>query len=290
MNGLLNVHKPRGITSHDVVNAVRRLAGMRRVGHAGTLDPAAEGVLVLLLGAATRLSQYVMGAEKTYRAVLKLGETTTTYDAEGEITARRPPAVTREAIAAALADFRGPLMQVPPMYSAIKQRGKKLYELARQGREVPRPPRPVTIYHLELLAWNEPHLTLEVTCSAGTYIRSLAHDLGQVLGCGAHLASLIRTASGSFLLSEAHPLEELRHLAERGQLERALLPPQAALYALPAVTLTPQQARAVRHGQTVTLAVPPADALQALDAEGRLLAVLLHRAGHTWRPKTVLAT
>ncbi len=245
MNGVLNVRKPHGMTSHDVVNAVRRFAGMRRVGHAGTLDPAAEGVLVLLLGSATRLSQYVTGARKSYRAVLKLGETTTTYDAEGEITAHHPVSVTREEIEAALTNFRGPLMQVPPMYSAIKQRGKKLYELARRGQEVSRPPRPVTIYHLELVAWASPHLTLEVVCSAGTYIRSLAHDLGQALGCGAHLAELLRTASGPFLLADAHPLEELRTLAERGQLAQVLLPPQAALYALPAVTLTPPQARAV---------------------------------------------
>ena len=289
MNGFLVVDKPAGMTSHDVVNAVRRIAEMRRVGHTGTLDPLATGVLVLALGAATRLVQFIDNSDKTYRATLRLGETTTTYDADGEIVERRPVTVDRAAVEAALPDFCGAIEQVPPMYSAIKVKGQKLYKLARQGKEIERAPRPVMIYRLDVLDWALPDVTIEVACSAGTYVRSLAHDLGQTLGCGAHLSALTRTAAGAFRLEDAYTLEALRVLAQAGRLAEALLPLTTALTALPVLTLTPEQVRAVRFGQTVTLdGATDAPLAQARDAAGRLIAVLRPVEPGVWRPKLVL--
>ncbi len=290
MNGFLIVDKPAGITSHDVVDAVRRIAGTRRVGHAGTLDPMATGVLVLALGAATRLVQFIDGSDKTYRATLRLGETTTTYDADGDLVERRPVTVNQADIEAALAGFLGDITQIPPMYSAVKVKGQKLYKLARQGKEIERAPRPVTIHRLDVLAWALPNLTIEVVCSAGTYIRSLAHDLGQRLGCGAHLTALIRTAAGGFRLEDAHTLEALDASAQARRLAEVLLPPETALTALPVVTLTPEQEQAVRFGQAVTLDdAPDAEMAQARDATGRLVAVMLPVEPGVWRPKLVLS-
>lgn len=288
MDGLLLINKPGGMTSHDVVNAVRRLCGTRRVGHTGTLDPLATGVLVVLVGAATRLAQYIAADAKTYRAVVRLGETTTTDDAEGDVTARRPVTATCADVAAALAAFHGPLMQVPPMYAAIKVAGRKLYELARQGQDVPREPRPVTIHHLAMPDCALPDFTLDVTCSAGTYIRSLARDLGEALGCGAHLRALTRTAAGRFTLAQSHTLDALRALADAGRLAEVILPPQAGLE-MPAVVLTAAQAQAVRYGQTFPLATaPPAPLLQAHDGAGQLVAILVPAGPNVWRPTLVI--
>ncbi len=298
MRGLFNVNKPLDMTSHDVVAAVRRIVQTRRVGHAGTLDPRATGVLLLLVGPATRLSQYVMGTRKTYRAVVRLGETTTTYDTEGEVVAWQPiPEDLIEANGpdlAILSQFQGTISQVPPMYSAIKVQGKKLYQLARQGKAIERKPRTVTIDRLDVLAWQPPDLTLEVVCSAGTYIRSLAHDMGQALGCGGHLRALTRTATGAFHVEESHSLEELRALAAEGRLHEALLPPKAALYMMPFVRLHPAQVQRVRHGQAVAL--PPSfveaqasdGQIQARDEEDRLVAILIPTGEGQWRPKLVL--
>lgn len=291
MNGFLIVNKPAGMTSHDVVNAVRRLVGTRRVGHAGTLDPMAIGVLVLALGAATRLVQFIDTSDKTYRATLRLGETTTTYDADGDLVERRPVTVSQADVEVALAGFRGNIAQIPPMYSAIKVKGQKLYHLARQGKEIERAARPVTIHRLDVLDWALPDVTIEVVCSAGTYIRSLAHDLGQTLGCGAHLTALTRTAAGDFRLKNAYTLEALDALARAGRLPEALLPPETALAALPVIVLTPEQEQAVRFGQTVTLdALPDIELAQARDAIGRLVAVMLPAGPGVWRPKLVFAS
>ncbi|MEM7116367.1 MAG: tRNA pseudouridine(55) synthase TruB [Chloroflexota bacterium] len=198
MEGVLAVDKPTGMTSHDVVNRVRRLASMRRVGHAGTLDPLATGVLLVCLGRTTRLIEYLVGLQKIYETRIRLGQTTDSYDADGTMTAECAVTVTEAEIESALAGFRGDIEQRPPMFSAIKRNGQPLYKLARQGIEVERPLRPVTIYNLTCLSWKNPYLDLRITCSAGTYIRSLAHDLGTQLGCGGHVAALRRTAIGSF--------------------------------------------------------------------------------------------
>ena len=216
MHGFLNVDKPAGITSHDVVARIRRLSGQRRVGHAGTLDPAATGVLVVALGGATRLIEYVQHQTlKQYRATVCLGVTTTTDDADGEITARHPvPPLDRETVERALAPLRGTIWQTPPMYAALHHEGRRLYELARAGVTVETPARQVHIERLDLIAFDPPLLTLHVVCGSGTYIRALARDLGVALGCGAHLAALRRTAVGMFRIEDALPLRVLEEEAQ----------------------------------------------------------------------------
>ena len=209
MNGVLVVDKPAGMTSHDVVDRVRKALGTRKVGHAGTLDPDATGVLVVGVGAATRLLDYAKDAPKRYTAVARFGTTTTTQDASGEVVETRPVDLDEPGLEAALERFRGPIEQVPPMVSAVKIGGERLYKKARRGEEVERPARTVTVHALELVAFSDDTATLDVVCSAGTYIRTLVHDLGQVLGCGAHLASLRRTEAAGFNEGDAIELDDV---------------------------------------------------------------------------------
>jgi len=288
--GLLNVYKPAGPSSHDLVAWVRRGTGVKKVGHGGTLDPAATGVLVLCLGPATRLSEYLLGSPKTYVAQVYFGVETNTYDTEGEIVGRDPRLISREQVEAALTGFRGQIAQVPPLYSAIKRGGRKLYELARVGQTVELAPRPVTIYRLELLAWKPPVATLEVVCSAGTYIRSLAHDLGQTVGVGAHLAALERIASGHFRAEQAVPWEQLAAAMTDGTWRAHLLPPDLALAHHPAVHLDAAGLDEVRHGRRVPVAADmiAASLARAYDPEGRFVAVL-RRRGDWWLPVKVFA-
>jgi len=288
MEGLLLVDKPAGLTSHDVVARVRRWSGERRVGHAGTLDPAATGLLVLLLGRATRLAQYLTHTAKRYQALIHLGVSTSTDDAEGEVLATAPVQFELETLQAAVASFLGEQLQVPPAYAAIKVKGEPLYRRARRGETVIPEPRRVHFYALELLDWTPPYLRLEVTCSAGTYIRSLARDLGQRLGCGGHLRELRRLASGSFTLEDSLSLEQVQALAEAGKLAEALLPPTAALATWPRVTLDPDLARAMRHGQTLTLPdLAPAPHVCAFAEDGHWLGLLIPQADGIWRPDLV---
>ncbi|MBC7222703.1 MAG: tRNA pseudouridine(55) synthase TruB [Anaerolineae bacterium] len=295
MSGFLNVHKPEGLTSHDVVARVRRHTGVRRVGHTGTLDPFAMGVLVLSLGKATRLSEFLLGSSKEYRAVVELGRSTDTYDRTGQVTAEHDPSgVRREDVEAALARFRGRILQVPPPFSAIKKEGVPLYRLARAGKQVQPEPREVQIQRLELVAWQPPRLTLEVTCSAGTYIRSLAHDLGQALGCGAHLAELVRLRTGRFRLEDAVPLEAVLE-AEPAVWQAWLHPLEAAVEHLPRVDLRPGEAKRLAHGQPVRAGedVPaqPGDLARAHGPGGELVALVrLDPATRSWRPYKVLAS
>jgi tRNA pseudouridine55 synthase len=307
MHGFLNIDKPAGMTSHDVVAHIRRAAQQKRVGHAGTLDPAATGVLVVALGNATRLIEYVQDStSKRYLATVHVGATTTTDDAEGELlaTAAVPP-LDRAAIEQALEAFRGEIMQVPPMYSALHHQGRRLHELAREGIVVERTARPVTIERLALLNWSSPLLTLDVMCSKGTYIRSLARDLGESLGCGAHLQALRRTAVGTFAIEDAVPLDTLTGWQGDGvrvgqidsnvvtpspphpvSLSQALLPPEIAVADWPAVTLGAEALRQVRNGLAIELMGTDADRVRAHGPEGDLLALLV-RAGDRWRPAKV---
>ncbi len=251
VSGFLNVDKPSGPTSHDVVHRVRRHTGVRRVGHAGTLDPFATGVLVLCLGQGTRLAQFLAQGEKAYRAVVELGRATDTYDRTGRVVEERDPSgVDREQVEQALGRFRGRLRQVPPAYSAVKQGGVPLYRLARAGQEVSPPPREVEIRELRLVSWQWPRLTLELTCSAGTYVRSLVHDLGQFLGCGAHLAELTRLRSGRFGLDEAVPLDALL-AAREGEWIRWLHPLEVAVEHLPQVRVDEADWQRLARGQAV---------------------------------------
>lgn len=289
MHGFLNINKPAGLTSHDVVARIRRLAGKGvKVGHAGTLDPAATGVLPVALGPATRLIEYLASARKGYRAVVRLGTTTTTDDAEGDLVAQQPvPALDETAIEAALKPFRGTIMQVPPIYSALHHSGKRLYELARAGETVDVPPRPVTIDRLELIDMPTSNdLVLDVECSKGTYIRALARDLGASLGCGAHLAALARTFVGPFSLEQATPLADLE--ADAALLDQALLPPAVAVADWPVVVLNPDQSQHVRHGRSLALPHLTDEYARAHTADGTLLA-LLRRKDDMWHPEKVFA-
>jgi tRNA pseudouridine55 synthase len=288
MDGILVVNKPRGITSHDVVSKVRRIAGQKRVGHAGTLDPLAMGVLLVCLGKATRVAEYLAGSDKTYRAVMRLGIETDTYDADGQIVATQPVSVSESELRAALNQFAGEVDQVPPMYSALKREGQPLYKLARKGIEVEREPRRVTIDAITLREFQLPDVTIDVRCSAGTYIRSLAHDVGAKLACGAHLIELTRLASGAFTIDEAVRLEDLSGL----ELTRLLRPLDAALQNLPAITLDVDQARRVVMGQAIALDVgaSPAEHYRVYNDGGVLLAIMtFDPAARRLSPHKVLA-
>lgn len=287
MNGILLVDKPLGLTSHDVVAQVRRAARQKKVGHAGTLDPLATGLLVLALGQATRTLEYLTDHDKVYEATVRLGQVTTTYDAEGEIVREHEgPLPDRAAVETALAHFRGAIWQVPPLYSAIKQGGEALYAKARRGETVEVAPRPVTLYHLTVTTWAPPLVGLHIACSKGTYIRSLAHDLGELLGVGGHLSALRRTASGSFTLAHAHPLAPLT-TTPADELERLLLPVGSGLEGLPALPVTAEQVAALRHGRA--LPAPDGSGLvRALDAAGHLIAILRWREGRGWQPEKVV--
>ncbi|MEW5899754.1 MAG: tRNA pseudouridine(55) synthase TruB, partial [Bacillota bacterium] len=253
LDGILIVHKPSGMTSHDVVDCLRRLTGVKKAGHTGTLDPGATGVLPVCLGRATRLIRYLPG-DKAYRAEVAFGIATATGDSFGEvIRTADASALTEEELLAALKHFQGPIEQVPPMTSAVRHQGKRLYELARQGLEVERKPRPVMIYDLRLvdvsgLGTGTPRAVIELSCSAGTYVRALCTDLGEKLGCGAHMSALVRTRAGPFTLENAFPLEEIAALHRRGGLSGVLVSPAEALAHLPAVQVKPTAVPAVKSG------------------------------------------
>jgi len=291
MDGILVINKPLGWTSHDVVGRIRGLTLQKRVGHAGTLDPMATGVLLVCLGRATRVSEYLMASDKLYRAVMRLGVETDTYDADGQVVATRPVNVSESDLRGALTGCVGVIEQVPPMYSALKLQGKPLYKLARKGVEVEREPRRVTIHSITLRAWESPDATLDVRCAPGTYIRSLAHDIGATLGCGAHLTTLTRLASGSFTIQDAVKLEDLTDLTN---LSGLLRPMDAALQDLPAITIDADNARRVLMGQTIApngVEAPAGSLCRAHDPDGALLAIMAYDTlAQLWRPKKVLGS
>jgi tRNA pseudouridine55 synthase len=298
IDGILNINKPAGKTSFEVVALVRRLSGERRVGHGGTLDPEATGVLPIGLGRGTRVTAFLAEESKVYQAQVELGTATDTYDASGKITCTGDVStVTREQVEAALASFRGLIEQIPPLYSALKYQGQPLYRLARAGIEVPRPPRKVNIFRLELLHFELPLLTLEVTCSKGTYIRSLAHDLGQALGCGAHLKSLVRLKSGPFHLSEAVSLPQLEDAFRHRYWQLLLHPLDVVLLRLMAIIVGEENERAIVNGRPLLLPGGNAGPSQgragelyrAYSRDGRLIA-LLRCDGSTLQAEKVLAT
>src|SRR5215469_16571353 len=225
MDGIFAINKAPGMTSHDVVARVRKLAKQKRVGHAGTLDPLATGVLPILLGQATRVAEYLSEGGKAYRATIRFGVVTDTYDAEGRVSRTSAVALHEDEIAAVLPDFLGEQMQVPPAYSAVKRGGQPAYRLARAGEEVALEPRNVVIYALRVVSWEPPDLVLDVECGAGTYIRSLAYDLGQRLGPGAYLAGLVRTRSGPFSLAQCLTLEALEAALADGHWRDGLYAP-----------------------------------------------------------------
>ena len=258
ISGALVVDKPVGMTSHDVVQAIRNGTGLRRAGHTGTLDPRASGVLVILVGPAVRLSEYVSASDKRYQAIIRLGGSTDTFDGEGKVTLSKDPlTVTEEQFDKALQTFVGEIEQTPPPYSAVKVQGRKAYEMARQGEEVELAPRKITVHHLEVLEWAPPEVVIDVHCSSGTYVRSLANDLGVMLGCGAYLVGLRRTKSGRFSLRDSVPLRKLQEAFTAGNWYQYLIPAAEALGDWPAVELNPDEVEGVRHGHRVKVVGEP---------------------------------
>ena len=251
MDGIINVYKEKGYTSHDVVAKLRGILRMKKIGHTGTLDPDAEGVLPVCLGKATKLCDLLTDKTKTYQAVMLLGQETDTQDTTGEILAQYPVNAMEEEVREAVESFLGPYMQVPPMYSALKVNGKKLYELARKGQEVERKPRPVTIHELELLDGDGGDWTLRVRCSKGTYVRTLCHDIGAALGCGGCMSSLRRTMAGGFTLRQAITMQQLLDFAAENDPQALLMPVDALFAQHPALIVTLAQAARIKNGADV---------------------------------------
>jgi tRNA pseudouridine55 synthase len=279
--GVLVVNKEAGWTSHDVVAKMRAIFGGVKVGHAGTLDPAATGVLPVLVGRATRVSEYLVDWDKEYRAVLRLGETTDTQDATGQVLARTDPSAIRdETLRETIARFRGPLRQMPPMYSAIKVGGRPLYKAARAGETVDRAERTIVIHALDILAIEGRDVTLNVVCSKGTYIRTLCADIGQALGVGGHLSALVRRRVGPLSIDQALTIAQAEARASVGTLQRQLIGLDQVLNQLPVLTLTEDQARSALHGGAVSpagIAQLPVSAepvsVRLQDQGGQLLAI-----------------
>lgn len=294
VSGVLVIDKPVGMTSHDIVQIVRRGTGIRRAGHTGTLDPRASGVLVVLVGPAVRLSEFISASDKRYQAIIRLGESTDTFDSEGEITRREPVNITYEQIESALTQFEGTVEQVPPAYSAKKINGQKAYELARRGEEFELDAKEIDVYHLELLEWDSPEAIVDVFCSSGTYVRSLANDLGDVLGTGGHLVGLRRTKSGEFALRDAVPLRKLEEAFENGDWYKYLIPAAEALNDWPSRELSFDEVDLIRHGHRIPVEEAPENPdhwVRAVSQQGELVALLEYIPDEKeWQPRKVFFT
>jgi tRNA pseudouridine55 synthase len=295
VSGILNINKPEGITSFGVISRLKHLTGQKHVGHTGTLDPIATGVLPVCFGQATRISRFITESDKTYIAAVKLGISTDTYDRDGKITGENDfSGITPEQVTTALHAFSGTIKQVPPAFSAIKQQGKKLYKLARSGIVLKPEAREVTINHLQVLSMELPLISLEIDCSKGTYIRSLAHDLGQILGCGAHLIKLERTRCGMFTIEDAVELSSVEKAVTRGKWENLLHPIDYPLASYVKVILDNEQVVNVRHGLSVQLDTDSQDSaslIRAYDNKGNFIAMLDYDISTgLWHPYRVFAS
>ncbi len=284
IEGVLSIDKPAGLSSHDVVARIRLISGIRRVGHTGTLDPLATGLLILCLGRATRLAEFLAGQNKEYLATIRLGQETNTFDAEGTIVAEKPINVSKIQLLAALDQFRGKIKQIPPMYSAVKVDGQPLYRRARQGKVIDRPAREVTIFELDLYCWQSPEIQVRLVCSSGTYVRVIAHDLGRSLGCGAYLMGLRRTAVGNHRVDTAIPLADLQKSGWQDYLQ----PSDIAVSHLPGVVLAEEEAVSLYHGQRVPHYSESVESLvRAYDENGRFIGILTGDEQY-WSAKKIL--
>ena len=293
MDGIFNINKPTGMTSHDVVAIIRKHLKQKRVGHAGTLDPLASGVLPICVGQATRVAEYLSESGKAYRADINFGTATDTYDAEGTITATASTAdLTLNMIEETLEQFRGPQMQYPPRYSAIKIQGQPAYKRARAGEAIVLEPRPIVIYSLEIRDWIPPRLTLAIECSKGTYIRSLAHNLGMQLGCFAYLEALVRTRSGLFTLSDSITLEQLADAVETNSIQHYSFPLDKALEQYPAIELDAETVERIKHGNTFNNTLANNSGLaRVYDTNGAFIAIAeWNEKQLAWQPKKVFAS
>ena len=293
MDGVIIVDKPRACTSHDIVNKMRRLAGMRKIGHLGTLDPGATGVLPLVIGRATRLAQFFTRNDKTYEGVIHFGYSTDSYDMDGTPTSTETPVTLERRTLETLFDrFRGALLQVPPPVSAKKIAGRPAYELARKGQPVDLKPVAVEVYELQILALEGAEASIRMHCSAGTYVRSIAHEAGQTLGCGAFLKTLRRTASGDFKIEQARTLEELAGLAEEDRLQDALIPAAQLLPAFPAELVDAITVGQIRNGRDFRGSPFQSRAgtryVKAVTPQGELVAIGEMRLPHVYHPVLVL--
>lgn len=295
MDGILNINKPAGKTSYSIVAAVKRLSGERRVGHAGTLDPDASGVLPVCLGRGTRIIEFLVDTTKTYRAVIELGKATDTYDGSGRITRQEDPSgIDRQQLEATLASFHGTIRQTPPMYSALKHKGQPLYTLARAGINVERKSRTVKIHRLELIRWEPPLVTIEIECGKGTYIRSLAHDLGQSLGCGAYLKSLVRTRCGIFDIKDAIAMSQMEEAFHFGYWEHFLYPIDIVLQDFSAIVVDEAAEEAMKKGSPLSMQQNIDENshqryCRAYSRDGRFLGILQRTPDKgIWQPKKVM--
>jgi len=289
VSGVLVVDKPIGLTSHDVVQIIRRGTGIRRAGHTGTLDPRASGVLVILIGPAVRLSEFVSASDKRYQATIRLGSSTDTYDGDGQITSTSEIGdISEEEFDEVLQTFVGEMEQVPPPYSAVKVKGRKAYEIARKGEEVELEPRMVNVYSLEILEWAPPEAVIDVYCSSGTYVRSLANDLGKALGSGAHLVGLRRTKSGRFTLRDAVQLRRLQEAFDAGDWYRFLIPAAEALSDWPMIELDADAMELVRHGHRIPAEAGAKGWARGVSQQGDLVALLeVNEESLEWQPRKV---
>jgi len=289
VSGVLVVDKPIGLTSHDVVQIIRRGTGIRRAGHTGTLDPRASGVLVILIGPAVRLSEFVSASDKRYQATIRLGSATDTYDGDGQITSTSEIGdITEDEFDEVLQTFVGEMEQVPPPYSAVKVKGRKAYEMTRKGEDVELEPRTVHVYSLEILEWAPPEAVVDVYCSSGTYVRSLANDLGKALGTGAHLVGLRRTKSGRFTLRDAVQLRRLQEAFDAGDWYRFLIPAAEALSDWPMVELDADAMELVRHGHRIPADTGATGWARGVSQQGDLVALLeVDEENLEWQPRKV---
>lgn len=293
VHGVFLLDKPQSVSSNDIMQKVKRLFKANKAGHTGALDPLATGMLPICLGEATKFSQFLLDSDKRYVVTAKLGERTDTSDAEGQVVQSREVNVAEADILAALSAFRGEILQLPTMFSALKHNGKPLYEYARAGITVEREARPITIFELKFIDYQAPFLTLEVHCSKGTYIRTLVDDLGEALGCGAHVTMLRRLAVADYPIEEMMPIEDLALLADSfpsGELDRLLLPMDTAVASLPQLNLTAEQTKAVGFGQRVKFENPQAlsGLVRLFSENGQFLGIAEITAGNIIRPNRMV--
>ena len=294
-SGILNVDKPYGLTSMEVVRRVKRALGVKKgVGHGGTLDPIATGVIPVCIGQATRVMEYLLGGSKEYTCRVHMGVSTDTFDAMGEISAERDAShVTYQKIEMALEEFHGEIAQVPPVYSALKRQGRRLYDLAREGVEVELDPRPVFVHEVRITDWDPPVATVNIECGKGFYVRSLAHDLGNALGCGGHLTSLVRRRTGPFHLDDSVSLEEAVQGIESGRACDMLTGPDSVLESIPAMIVGQQHLRAIRNGRPLPTGIGPSNdpnegRIRAYSTDGTFVATMrFDPTLRQWRPHKV---